>query len=735
MIERIKLFLNTKRKEIIKDSNKSLKLLDTNWDGFLKKETYLISDDKHQFNLILKKGLKESKVPFYLFWDFKFKKLLKENYEKLKITKDNMDNYNSIFINQRLKNYKSFFDGKDDNLKYPLDNEQRFSIVKDDKHNLVIAAAGSGKTSVITSKIAYLIRRKDKINPKKILALAFTRVAAEEMQNRIRKDYKLDVNISTFHQLGRKIIKEKTKQNPKLLFDGDNANQKFNKIIKDIFNKTLNDNSNFQELIIDYLSYFLDEEIEETSFEEKEEYYEYMRNKKYTTLTNVEVKSIGERDVANFLFKHGIEFEYEPNVEWSDNKNKEYQPDFYLPKYDIYIEHWGLNENNQVPHWFRKENESIEDASKKYLDIMQWKLDQFKKHNKLLVQVWSYEKNSGKLIENLKKRIIDINKSIKFNPLKYEDLIEKTYQFKENANEISSLISSFIGLAKSNFLKIEDIHKRINSNKYTKKQTLFGKIAVEIQIKYQTLLEKEKKIDFNDMINKAIEIVNENKSKYLNRYDYVLIDEFQDISNQRMELIKCFVNKYSNTKLFCVGDDWQSIYQFTGSEVKFFVDFNKFFPNPEVTHLKTNYRCSKLIVNMSNKLISHNKYQIEKQVQPHKSEINKKVEFYELIDNYNYSDQRQKHHVFKKIKELIQSGEKPEDIMVISRFNKCIIDLKILCGSKGIRCEDSRKKTKGVRFYTAHKSKGSQAKHVFLLDIISGIYGFPCEIEDSSVLE
>ncbi|GAG76126.1 unnamed protein product, partial [marine sediment metagenome] len=40
----------------------------------------------------------------------------------------------------------------------------------------------------------------------------------------------------------------------------------------------------------------------EESFEHKQEYYRYMRNKKYTTLNNIEVKSIGERDIGNFLF-------------------------------------------------------------------------------------------------------------------------------------------------------------------------------------------------------------------------------------------------------------------------------------------------------------------------------------------------------------------------------------------------------------------------------------------------
>ncbi|GAH92321.1 unnamed protein product, partial [marine sediment metagenome] len=86
----------------------------------------------------------------------------------------------------------------------------------------------------------------------------------------------------------------------------------------------------------------------------------------------------------------------------------------------------------------------------------------------------------------------------------------------------------------------------------------------------------EEKIDFSDMINHAVEFVKNRPEKYLNAYDHILVDEFQDISYQRLQLIKGFVNEKSRTKLFCVGDDWQSIYQFTGSDVRFFTNFEEF---------------------------------------------------------------------------------------------------------------------------------------------------------------
>ncbi|TFF63637.1 MAG: hypothetical protein EU521_00845, partial [Promethearchaeota archaeon] len=268
-----------------------------------------------------------------------------------------------------------------------------------------------------------------------------------------------------------------------------------------------------------------------------------------------------------------------------------------------------------------------------------------------------------------------------------------------------------------------------------KKQRLFGKIALDVYKRYQKYLYDEQKIDFNDMINYAVEFVKKNPERYRNRYSHILVDEFQDISTQRMELINGFVNERSDTKLFCVGDDWQSIYQFTGSDVSFFIDFDQFFPHPEITHLKSNYRSTHDIVEMAHSLISHNKYQVEKVIKSIRQDglrpllfrISNKASFYSKIP-LNWA--------FGLIKKLLDEGVEPADIMVLSRFNRRLKDLEIQCGAAGMPIkEQGAPRSSGIRFYSAHKSKGSESEHVIVLDIVSGLYGFPCEIQDSSVLD
>lgn len=698
--------------------------LENSWNTFLSRNTYLTYDVEANLVKEFKHTDEASNVPWYLLWNFSLKKKLRENHVKLSEISKDLKCYNTNFIEKRLVAYKSLFDGRDDNLDYPLDTEQRLAVVKDEKHNLVIAAAGSGKTSVIVSKIAYLTRREDAIKPERILALAFTKTAAKEMERKLKRYYNLDIKISTFHGFGRSIIIEQTKNPPKLMFDGANGEQEFGKYVKGLFDSCLQVTA-FQEDLFEYLANYLDDEVEEATFSEKEEYYEYMRNKKYTTLTNCGVNSVAERKIANFLFKNRIKFVYELEVEWSDSDDvhKKYRPDFYLPEYDLYIEHWGLSRDNRVPEWFSM-------PTNRYLDKKEWAILQFKKYNKKLIESFSYEENEGILINNLQQNLSE--RSVNFQPMSYNELVEHTYEFKENTKEISNLIWSFIKLAKSNLLYPADIKKRFSSKDYTRKQILFAKLALVVYETYQNELKRKNCIDFNDMLNNAVEIAMQHKLEYLEKYDYILIDEFQDISNQRLELVKCFVNSGSRTKLLCVGDDWQSIFQFTGSEIKLFLNYPEIFPHPEISKLSVNYRCPEKIVHMSNRLISHNKHQISKKVISG-SKKNGTIHLFELDNKSAYVEQRQRQHVFDKIKQLIKDGVKPEEILIIARFNKCLFDLKTFCSSRRIPVESG--KQKGVRFYSAHKAKGTEANHVFILNVVSGIYGFPSEIQDASVLK
>jgi DNA helicase-4 len=98
-----------------------------------------------------------------------------------------------------------------------------------------------------------------------------------------------------------------------------------------------------------------------------------------------------------------------------------------------------------------------------------------------------------------------------------------------------------------------------------------------------------------------------------------------------------------------------------------------------------------------------------------------------------------------RISEYVKKGFLPKDILVLSRFMRTKAHraykfhhiIRILmerAHERGIEliCDDARDQSK-IRVLTVHKSKGLEAKAVFVLNVIKDAYGFPCEIEDSSI--
>src|SRR3989344_7822742 len=211
----IRNFINKKEEEIIRHSNIAVDRLGKELGSFVKKDTYLIYDFKANLLNLIKDGNTQTKIPWYLFWDFRLKSKLQNNLAKLEKFDDDIINYNPEFVNKKKKEYKDLF--KRETL--VLDDDQQTAIITDDKHNLVVAGAGSGKTEVLITRIAYLLKRKsDTIKSNRILALAFQNKAASEMRERLQKRYNSNVEIRTFHSLGKKIIEDKVKSGeaPKL---------------------------------------------------------------------------------------------------------------------------------------------------------------------------------------------------------------------------------------------------------------------------------------------------------------------------------------------------------------------------------------------------------------------------------------------------------------------------------------------------------------------------------------
>ena len=108
---------------------------------------------------------------------------------------------------------EEYFDNlfKDVDKNIYLDSEQRQVILDDSKYLMVVAGAGSGKTTTMSAKVKYLVEIK-KVNPKNIVLISFTNKAVSELKDRINNSFNIPCYISTFHSLAYKILRDSGKR-------------------------------------------------------------------------------------------------------------------------------------------------------------------------------------------------------------------------------------------------------------------------------------------------------------------------------------------------------------------------------------------------------------------------------------------------------------------------------------------------------------------------------------------
>lgn len=124
---------------------------------------------------------------------------------------------------------------------------------------------------------------------------------------------------------------------------------------------------------------------------------------------------------------------------------------------------------------------------------------------------------------------------------------------------------------------------------------------------YQRILKENNALDFDDLINKTIELFDKNPevlSKYQQQFKYVLVDEYQDTNQAQYVLTKLLSKKHKN--ICVVGDFSQSIYSFRGANFQNLITFKNDFTNVKTFHLSQNYRSTQTILDSAYSIISKN---------------------------------------------------------------------------------------------------------------------------------
>lgn len=564
--------------------------------------------------------------------------------------------HNDGVITFLLDTHRDFFDHC---LKYPLDKQQRRSIVSEEDNCLVVSSAGSGKTSSIVGKVKYLTEIKG-IAPERILLISYTNKAAAELTERMATN---GLKGYTFHKLAIDIIGKTTGTKPSIC---DNTDSLF----VDIYHKLL-DKSSFKKSIVEY---FIDYQTNEADWEQRKN----ERREQLSGLKNVQLKAMfpdmdgraiyvrseQEQKICFALSSLGVKFRYEEPYEHqlADEMHSQYRPDFSIyfkqggVTKRIYLEHFGVDEHGLVPAWFAKDKGiTYEEANQKYNDGITWKKTAHEKFGTQLLVTSSADFHYSDIRDKLRKLLAEAGVPIqeKTDEELYDLVLPKG---SKQEKAFIRLVVTFVTLVKSSCKSVKEVLKQAKNADDERSVFIIKNIFQPVYERYINALSDSNQIDFTDAILQATEIC---RTSHPVEYDYIIVDEFQDISVDRYNFLKVLREGNPPAKLYCVGDDWQSIYRFSGSDMALFNQFPEYFGTTEINKIETTYRFGEPLVSLSSNFIQRNKAQIQKNIHSFSSEMRTELEFY-AYDRRDYCN---------TIGQLVASIPSDKSIFLLGRYS------------------------------------------------------------------
>lgn len=220
-----------------------------------------------------------------------------------------------------------------------------------------------------------------------------------------------------------------------------------------------------------------------------------------------------------------------------------------------------------------------------------------------------------------------------------------------------------------------------DGKKLAKKITDFSKSIIPLYNEYQSILEEKKKIEFQDMLNDSVYILETNTSlrqTLQERYQYIMVDEFQDCNRIMVALLCLLIKDVESPNLCIVGDELQTIYRFQGANLSNFEWIANMLPELQTIVLDTNYRSTTNILNKSYDLISQSKH-----IHPLKRKP--MIAGNDQLGNWqndvptltSFEDQEQEaYSIACSIKELLNKTNQDENIIVLARKNNDLIPIQ-----------------------------------------------------------
>ena len=620
------------------------------------------------------------------------------------------------FIERELIEMSGFFDTIEKN---PLTPEQRLAVVTDEDATLVLAGAGSGKTSVIVAKATYLVERGIR-KVDEILLLAYGKDAATELAQRIKERAGVEVDAMTFHALGNRIIREVEGTGPPLA-EHASDDAKFRALLRDIL---LNEvaSAGLSKLLLDWFSEFYWPYKSEWDFKTQDSYFQWVEAHELRTLNGDLVRSFEEWEISNWLYRNGIAFEYEPLYEGPlpEDARGAYKPDFRLTDSGIYIEHFGVRKARQPDGSTRLTTAPYIDRER-YLADMEWKRRLHTANGTTLIETFSYEKVEGQLLDKLREKLAPY---VTLEPVADKQLFS-TLAAMGQVDSFTQTLGTFLRHFKSAGATMERCEARAASSEDAPRSRSFLKIFGALIDAYEARLGTM--IDFEDMIVRAIGYVE--SGRYQSPYRHILVDEFQDISKGRARLLHALKAQHDDARLFAVGDDWQSIYRFTGADIHVMRNFGAVFGSSfagnkavhSVVDLGRTFRSVDKIAHSARRFVLRNPAQIKKTVIPAATAASPAI----MVAHYKWG---QEGDALKESLDRLSASAAPDtSVLLLGRYHHA--------RPPSFAALSAQFPKLSLRFMTVHASKGLEADHVIILRAVTDTMGFPSEIVDDPLLD
>lgn len=679
--------------------------------------------------------------------------------DKLNLDKElllKLEKENNQFVNAKLISEKNYLDNllKEIDENIVLDDKQREAILRDEDYTLIVAGAGSGKTTTVAAKTKYLVEKLG-IDPKEILIVSFTNDAVEELKERINKNLKIPAIISTFHKIGYSIIrKQKDSEKMQIAHEGIIFNVIRN-YLKDLLKNRVED---LRSMIL-FFGYYIDAPLGVDSLDgilshfQRNDYTTLKENladitdklikdkeKKRITIRHEVMRSLEEVQIANFLYLHSVDYSYEEPYPYHIKESKKlYTPDFTIKHHNkkVYLEHFGISESGTNNRYTSEELAT-------YKEHINEKVLLHKEKGTELIFTFSQYNDDKSLLEHLKENLIEVG--IDLVEKSTEEIYQKIIDDEENKyfTKLIFLIKDFIASFKINGYSEKDFSELYDRTNNVRNR-LFLKIVKPIYMHYQSFLHENDMIDFEDMINESSRILSNPSTKDLiPNFKYIFVDEYQDISMQRFDLTKA-LSSLTNAKIIAVGDDWQSIFAFAGSRVDLFIKFKDLFGYADYLTIDYTYRNAQQLIDTAGKFIQENSNQLKKNLKSSKN-IDFPVILYEYNDLvYKNESKGYKGILYEKaklcdeiFKELVEEFGDTQTIALLGRYNFEIerlatTDFFEISNNGSIKSINYPKLK--LKFMTIHASKGLGFDNVIILNGSDEVFGFPSQIEMDPILK